>query len=225
MGTRAADIGGHENRGKTDLPARKMGAEKGSSASAKIGEEDLSEQRVIATLKDPLVELAQSHQILVLLLLHLSLNGQGLGRRTKGITRTLIHLECPDAEKSDRLRLWVEKSYAKKPSALGVTIQADGNEYDDAPPVKLDPNKGGRPPSEREKAAGFIRNELAGLNGQIGNDLCAAWMKKGGNQDTFWRAVKDMVMTSEITTAGGRGKGKQTTLPLQNAKPQNASRR
>src|SRR5262249_11700982 len=149
-------------------------------------QQDISEQRVIATLKDPLVELAQTHQITVMLLLHLSLTGQALGRRTKGITRTLIHLECPDAEKSDRLRLWVEKSYAKKPPALGVTITADGNAYDDKPPVKVDPNKGGRPPSEREKAAGFIRSELARQNGQIGNDLCAAWMKKGGSRDTFW---------------------------------------
>jgi hypothetical protein len=79
---------------------------------------DLCEQRSIAGLKGPLVELAQRHQANITLALHLSQAGQALGRRIKGLTRTLIHLECPDPDNhSERLRLWVEKTYAKKPAA------------------------------------------------------------------------------------------------------------
>ena len=118
---------------------------------------DIGEQRAIATLKDPLVTLAQAHQIIVMLLLHVSREGQALGRRIRGITRTLMHLECPDPSQADRLRLWVEKSYAAKPPALGVTIGESGNTYDSSPPTRMDPSKGGRPPGERERPAGSSR--------------------------------------------------------------------
>ena len=39
--------------------------------------------------------MVQRHQTEIALLLHLSKEGQALGRRIKGITRTLIHLEAP----------------------------------------------------------------------------------------------------------------------------------
>ena len=45
-----------------------------------------------------------------------------------------MRLECPDP-RSRRLRLWMEKSFAKKPPAMGVTIKADGNTYDFNPPA------------------------------------------------------------------------------------------
>ena len=83
---------------------------------------DISEQRVIARLKDQLVTLAQTYQLIVMLLLHVSKEGQALGRRIRGVTRTLMHLEAPDPGRPERLRFWVEKSYAARPPALGVTI-------------------------------------------------------------------------------------------------------
>jgi hypothetical protein len=83
---------------------------------------DLCEQRSVAILKTPLVDLVQRHQTNIFLSLHLSREGQALGRRIKGITRTLMHLECPDPEQPHRLRLWIEKSYGKKPPALGVSM-------------------------------------------------------------------------------------------------------
>jgi hypothetical protein len=95
---------------------------------------NLCEQRSVAFLKKPLVDLVQRHQINLLLLLHVSMDGQALGKRIKGITRTLLHLECPEPGKPGRLRFWVEKSYGKKPPALGVTMHDAGNDYDfDAP--------------------------------------------------------------------------------------------
>jgi hypothetical protein len=146
--------------------------------------------------------------------LHLNREGQALGRRIKGITRTLIHLECPDPEKPERLRLWVEKSYAKKPPALGMTITESGNTYDNNPPAKPEPNKGVRPPEKRDKAMKFIRDALARENDRIGNELCAEWVKTGGKPDTFWRAVDDLTESTEIVIDGGKGTGKQTKLHL-----------
>jgi hypothetical protein len=175
--------------------------------------QDLCEQRSIAKLKQPFVDLAQQHQIVIMLLLHLAKDGQALGKRIKGITRTLLHLECPNAEKPERLRFWVEKSYGKKPLPLGVTMGDSGNTYDFDPPARPDPHRGGRPPQKRERAMQFIRDALARQNDQIGNELCAEWVNSGEKPDTFWRAAKDMT-GSEIVTDGGKGTGKQTVLHL-----------
>jgi hypothetical protein len=182
---------------------------------------DLCEQRSIAILKTPLVELVQRHQVNIILLLHVSKEGQALGRRIKGITRTLIHLECPDAEQSDRLRLWVEKSYGKKPPALGVTMRDGGNDYDSNPPTRPDPNRGGRPATKREQAARFICEKLAAQNDRIGNDLASEFAATGGTGSTFWRAVREMGANGELTLDGGKGTGKQTMLHLNSVETPN----
>jgi len=175
---------------------------------------DLCEQKSIAILKRPLVDLVQRHQINIMLLLHLSASGQALGKRVKGITRTLLHLECPDREKSERLRFWVEKSYGKKPAALGVVMGDGGNTYDFTPPARLGPDKGGRPAVKRDNAKQFIRDALTWQNEQIGNDLCTKWEAGGGSSKTFWRAVDDLESAADIATDGGTGTGKQTILHL-----------
>ncbi len=175
---------------------------------------DLCSQDQMKGLKSPLVYLVQKHQTNIGLSLHLNSEGQALGRRIKGITRTLMHLECPDPEQPHRLRLWMEKSYGKKPPALGVTMGDSGNTYDFNPPARPEPDKGGRPREKRDKAIQFIRDALTRQNDQIGNDLCAEWVKGGGTESTFWRAVKDMEPTGEVATDGGKGTGKQTVLHL-----------
>jgi hypothetical protein len=181
---------------------------------------DHCDQRSVASLKPQMVGLVQKHQANIILSLHVSREGQALGRRIKGLTRTLIHLECPDPDKPERLRLWVEKSYDKKPAALGVWMDASGNRYDSTPPPKVDPNKGGRPSAKRDKAMQFIQDALGRQNDQIGNDLCSEWMKPGESRNTFWRAVDDMVEGGEISTDGGPGTKTQTVLHLvQNPEP------
>jgi hypothetical protein len=179
---------------------------------------DLCSQDHMKILKSPLVHLVQKYQTNIGLSLHLSLEGQALGRRIKGITRTLMHLECPDPEQPHRLRLWIEKSYGKKPHALGVTMGDSGNTYDFNPPARLDPSKGGRPPDKRDKAVQFIRDALTRQNDQIGNDLCADWVKDGGSEKTFWRAVDAVKDAGDLTTDGGKGTGKQTVLHLIDSK-------
>ncbi len=181
---------------------------------------DIGEQRSIARLKEPLVRLAQRQHVVVMLLLHVSKEGQALGRRIRGITRTLMHLECPDPSQATRLRLWVEKSYAAKPPPLGVTIGESGNTYDSNPPTRVETSKGGRPPEEREKARRFIVDALTAQNDAIGNELCGRWEKDhAGNHRTFWRAVKDMTVAGDLATEGGKGTGKQKILHLNGQNP------
>jgi len=134
--------------------------------------------------------------------LHVSIQGQALGRRIKAITRTLMHLECPDPDQPDRLRLWVEKSFAKKPPALGVTIKADGNSYDLTPPAPRDPNRGGRPPAEREKARQFIVDALNQQNDLKARELCDLYVSGGGTKGTFWNARDALVEAGEMVCDG-----------------------
>jgi hypothetical protein len=166
-------------------------------------------------LKTPIVRLAQTYGVNICLMLHLSREGHALGRRIKGITRTLMHLECPDPDnRAGRLRFWVEKSYAKRPAALGVTLGDRGNSYDFEPPAKCENGKPGRPPEAREKAERFIRDALKRQNDRIGNELCAEWQEAGGTQQTFWRAVEAIEASGELAKDGGPGTRQQTVLHL-----------
>jgi hypothetical protein len=165
-------------------------------------------------LMTPLRDIAQRTQTTIVPLLHLSREGQALGRRIKGITRTILQLDCPDPEQSGRLKLSVSKSFAKKPPALGMTMNDTGNDYDFNPPTAPEPGKPGRPPEERGKAERFIREALTQQNDRIGNDLRSEWEKGGRSGKTFWRAVDAMVEAGELAKNGGPGTGKQTSLHL-----------
>jgi putative DNA primase/helicase len=127
---------------------------------------DLCRQNDVKALLSPLQEIAQRRRVAIALLLHLSREGQALGRRTKGLTRTLIHLECPDSEQPGRLRLWVEKSFDIKPAALGVTMTETGNDYDDNPPAASDdealtPRKRGKVPVKIDACKQWLAEQLA----------------------------------------------------------------
>ena len=127
----------------------------------------------------------------MLLLLHVSKEGVALGRRVRGITRTLLHLEAPDPARPDRLRLWVEKSFAAKPAPLGVTIGPAGNNYDFNPPAPRDPSKGGRPPTAVGKAVAFLLEKLADGD-RKGCELIDEWESQGGAKGTLFNAKKSL---------------------------------
>jgi hypothetical protein len=83
----------------------------------------------------PLMSLASETQTAFLLLTHLSRDGQALGRRIVGACRVVWKLTHPDADgQPDRRKFWVEKTYALKPPALGMTIGDDGCTFDSKPP-------------------------------------------------------------------------------------------
>jgi hypothetical protein len=152
---------------------------------------DVCEQRSVAILKAPLVDLVQRHQTNIILSLHVSKDGQALGKRIKGITRTLMHLECPDPEQSHRLRLWVEKSYGKKPPALGVTMHDAGNDYDFNPPARPNPSKGGRPPEKLDKAIDFLTERLT-QGDRKGCELIAEWESLDESKGTIFNAKRKL---------------------------------
>jgi len=164
---------------------------------------DLCSQDQMKPLKAPLARLARTYLTTIILLLHLNREGQALGRRIKGVTRTLIHMEESDPEGDPgHLKLWVEKSYAKKPPALGLRMGDTGNAYDFDPPRRPEPNKGGRPPESREKAEAFIRAALAEENDQKAAALCARWEAEHGNTSAFWRARNALVEAGELICDG-----------------------
>jgi hypothetical protein len=175
---------------------------------------DLCRQNEVGPLLAPLQEIAQRHAIAVVLLQHVSREGQALGRRSKGLTRTLLHLACPDPDRPTELRLWVEKSFAVKPPALGVIMGETGNEYTTEPPAPPKSRPPGRP-EKKGKVREFIREALIAANDRIGNELCRECEEKlQVSKTTFWRAVDAMKEDGEIATDGGTGTGKQTILHL-----------
>jgi hypothetical protein len=93
----------------------------------------------------PLMDIAHGSGISFLLITHLSKESQALGRRIVGASRVVWKLTKPDPENQpDRRKLWVDKSYAVVPKALGMTIAADGCTFDDRPPEESSGDQGGR---------------------------------------------------------------------------------
>jgi hypothetical protein len=94
----------------------------------------------------PLMEFASRTKTSFLLLTHLSKDAQALGRRIVGASRVVWKLTHPDPEgQPDRRRLWVDKSYALKPPAMGMTIGDDGCTFDFTPPGEPTSKRGPAP--------------------------------------------------------------------------------
>jgi hypothetical protein len=159
---------------------------------------DLCRQNDVKSLLGPLQEIAQRRQVAIALLLHLSREGQALGRRTKGLTRTLIHLACPDPKQPARLRLWVEKSFDVKPPVLGVTMGEAGNEYDNHPPGAVEaadstPRKRGPAPSRLEDCKRWLA-ELLTPNSQRLREIRSRSRAAGFSPSRLYRAREALVV-------------------------------
>ena len=140
----------------------------------------------------PLMDMAQLTGILFLLLTHLSREGQALGRRINGACRLVWKMTHPDPEgQPDRRRVWVDKTYLVKPPALGMTIADAGCSFDFNPPTDPEPDKGGRPPGERNKAINFLTDKLTeGDRKQC--DLVSEWEATKGAKGTIFDAIRAM---------------------------------
>jgi hypothetical protein len=163
---------------------------------------DLCRQTDVKLLLCPLQEIAQRRQVAIALLLHLSREGQALGRRTKGLTRTLIHLACPDARQPTRLRLWVEKSFDVKPPALNVTMGDAGNEYDDDPPGEPDdetslPRKRGKAPVKLDACKQWVTEKLNPHPVRV-KDIRAAAVDAGYGAATLYSACKVLGVEEDL---------------------------
>jgi hypothetical protein len=83
----------------------------------------------------PLQEIAARQGVALMCVTHLNAGGRPLGRRIEGQGRSVIMLERPDPEgQPNRRKLYVRKSHSLYPPPLGVTMKADGNDYDGDPP-------------------------------------------------------------------------------------------
>jgi hypothetical protein len=98
--------------------------------------------------------------------------------------------------------MWVEKTYAKKPPPLGVTLGSAGNDYDYNPPSKPEPNSGGRPPAARDKAQAFIVAKLQEENDRQATALCTEWESTGNSSAWFWRARDFLVASNQLSCEG-----------------------
>lgn len=164
----------------------------------------------------PLAEIAKRTGTAISLDCHLALNGKALGKRVRGWTRTMLEIECPDPDHPERLKIFVEKSFSKRPEPLGATMSDSGTDYDKTPPVAPEKPRrgGGAPPKARQHAMPLIRAALIADNDQIGNELQASLEAQGVTRKTFWRAVEDMEAAGDLITDGGPGSGQQMRLHL-----------
>lgn len=158
---------------------------------------NLCDQHVMKGLKAPLVRLAQIYGVSFGLLLHLSREGQVLGRRIKGLTRVLMHVECPDPDHSERLKFWVEKTFDRKPPPLGLTLGADGNTYDFTPPAASAKSQGGRPPEKLDKATAFLTEKLSARDRKQ-CELIEEWVALKGSKGTIFDAIRAMQASGQI---------------------------
>jgi hypothetical protein len=85
--------------------------------------------------------------------------------------RVVIQLDCPDPDNQPtRRKLWVTKSKAMKPAALGVSMGGDGNTYDLDPPEapeasansgRLNGAKTGPDPQKTRECMAWLNETLA----------------------------------------------------------------
>jgi hypothetical protein len=140
----------------------------------------------------PLMDMARDARIPFLLWTHLSRDAQALGRRIVGACRLVWKMTQPDPEgQPDRRRVWVDKTYAVKPPALGMTIGNAGCSFDFNPPAAPEPSKGGRPPEKLEKAIGFLTEKL-GAGDRRWCDLITEWEASREAKGTLFNAVRAM---------------------------------
>ena len=182
---------------------------------------DISEQRAIAKLKDPLVTLAQTHQVIVMLLLHVS-RGRPSPRATH--PRDHAHADAPGMSRSgvrpDRLRLWVEKSYAAKPPALGSDDRRVGQHLR-LQPAGPDGHIKGRTAARKAGKGHASSSDDAGRTERPDRERAVPSLGEdhGGSDKTFWRAVKDMTEAGELETEGGERNPQANGLAPERPKP------
>ncbi|MFO0957429.1 MAG: AAA family ATPase [Isosphaeraceae bacterium] len=151
----------------------------------------LRREEEVNALLDPIVTIAQDTDTAVLGLMHLSKDGETLGRRMEGLARAVMKLHRPDPEGQPlRRRLEVIGNF-KEPPPLGVTMGDTGCEYDFEPPKPSSGSKGGRPPQKLEKAIAFLVEKLS-AGDRKGVELIDGWVAMNEAKGTLFNAKKVM---------------------------------
>ena len=125
----------------------------------------------------PIVSIAQTCDVSIIGLMHLSKDQDTLGRRLEGLARGIMKLFRPDPAQPDRRRLEVIGNF-KEPPHLGVTLRDGGCDFDFNPPKDATRSIGGRPPEKTEKADQFPDGEARSKTTR-GCELIDEWTASG----------------------------------------------
>jgi hypothetical protein len=152
----------------------------------------------------PLQEIAARTNVAIICVTHLNAGGRVLGRRAEEKARVVIQLACPDPDRqSDRLKLWVPKTWATRPPPLGVTMGAEGNDYDQTPPEPPGNHKRAAPlPARTLECMAWLEQRLGAGPARV-SELRRELEQLGYGANTIYRA-KDQLHLEETEDAGGR---------------------
>ena len=150
----------------------------------------------------PIVSIAQTCDVSIIGLMHLSKDQDTLGRRLEGLSRGIMKLFRPDPSQPDRRRLEVIGNF-KEPPHLGVTLRDGGCDFDFNPPKDVTRNIGGRPPEKTDKAIGFLMEKLA-AGDQKGCELIDEWMASGESKTPIFDARRAMQADGRLVVDDSR---------------------
>jgi hypothetical protein len=168
----------------------------------------------VNALMNPLITIAKDLDTTLLCLMHLSKDGETIGRRLEGVCRGILKMTFPDPEQPARRRIDITGNF-QQPLPLGMTLLDGECDYDHEPPTEPAKGAPGRNPRQSEAAKSFIREELSAHNDQTWGSLVTRWeTQRDGNYKTFERAVKSMRDGGELCSDGGKGTGRQMVLHL-----------
>ena len=152
----------------------------------------------------PLQEIANRCQVAIVCVTHLNAGGKVLGRRATEKVRVVIQMSCPDPEgQPNRRKIWVEKSKARKPPALGATMGDEGNEYDANPPVapagteRMGGATTGPPPEKTLQAMAWLAHRL-GLGQARVSQLRNEAEAEGISVGTLYNAKRELKVVEDI---------------------------
>ncbi|MFI5454203.1 MAG: AAA family ATPase [Isosphaerales bacterium] len=150
----------------------------------------LNKEDEVNALMTPIVSIAQSCDVSIMGLMHLSKDQDTLGRRLEGLARGIMKMFKPDPAQPDRRRLEVIGNF-KEPPALGVTLRDGGCDFDFEPPKEAARPPGGRPPEKTDKAIAFLIEKLSGGD-QKGCELIGEWLARGESKSPIFEARRVM---------------------------------
>jgi hypothetical protein len=154
----------------------------------------------------PLQVIARKYECAIFCLTHLNAGGKILGRRVLEKVRVAIQMSQPDPG-DQRRRLWVSKSFSRRPAPLGMTMADGGCEYDDSPPA--DPEEAGQAPSapapgeptERvQEVMRWLRAQLADGSRRV--SVIRGMAEKHGIATKTLYAAKRLVQVEEFESEG-----------------------
>jgi AAA domain len=150
----------------------------------------LNKEDEVNMLMTPIISIAQSCDVSILGLMHLSKDQDTLNRRLEGVARGIMKMFKPDPSQPDRRRLEVIGNF-KEPPPLGVTLRDGGCDFDFDPPKEPTKNLGGRPPEKTDKAIAFLLENLSAADWK-GCELIDKWVGSGESKSPIFDAKKAM---------------------------------